>query len=118
MGNPNRGEATFEALDKEWTLRFNTNALAEFEEVAGVSVASLGSGMGMKQLRALVWAGLGFHHRRARGGLDAAGNMIDEIGAAQMGEIVMRAISNAFPASEGDSENPPKAAPAGDGLTS
>ncbi len=110
MGNPYRGEASFEALGKEWTLRFNTNALAEFEEAAGVSVASLGSGMGIRQLRALVWAGLGFHHRKSRGGLEAAGSMIDEVGAQGMGEIVMRAISSAFPQSEGEADSPPKAA--------
>lgn len=118
MGNPYRGEASFEALGKQWTLRFNTNALAEFEEAAGVSLASLGTGMGIKQLRALVWAGLGFHHRRLRGGIENAGTMIDEVGAKEMAEVVTQAMSSAFPQSEGDGESPPGAAQTEDGLTS
>ena len=118
MGNPHRGEASFEALERQWTLRFNTNALAEFEEVAGVSTSTLGKGMGLKQLRALVWAGLGHHHRRARGGLEQAGNIIDEVGAKEMAEIVTRAMSTAFPASEGDGESPPQAAQNEDGSAS
>lgn len=118
MGNPQRGEASFEALGEVWTLRFNTNALAEFEEVAGVSVASLGGGMGIRQLRAIVWCGLGFHHRRTRGNLDNVGNMIDQVGAMEMGDIITRAMSNAFPQKEGDGKSPPKAAQSEDGSTS
>lgn len=117
MGNPLRGEASFEALGREWTLRFNTNALCEFEEAAGVPVSSIGSGLGMKQLRALIWAGLGFHHRRNRGGLDNVGLMVDEVGAQEIAEVVMRAMTAAFPKVEGDA-SPPKAAQAEDGLTS
>jgi hypothetical protein len=41
MANPMRGEATFEALGETWTLRFNHNAICEFEDTAGVALASL-----------------------------------------------------------------------------
>lgn len=118
MGNPNRGEASFTYKDEVWTLRFNTNALAEFEDAAGCSLAALGGGMGIKQLRALVWAGLGFHHRRKRGTLESVGLMIDEIGAKDMGEVVMRGIKSAFPEAEGDDESPLQAAQDEDGSAS
>lgn len=118
MGNPHRGEASFEALGESWTLRFNTNALAEFEEISGVAVSAIGSGMGIRTLRTLVWAGLGFHHRKKRGTLENVGNIIDEVGSVAIANLVMTALSSAFPKAEGDSESPPKAAQAEDGSTS
>jgi hypothetical protein len=118
MGNPYRGEASFDALGESWTLRFNTNALCEFEEASGVKVSAIGAGMGFKELRALLWAGLGHHHRRKRGTLESVGAMMDEIGAQELAALVMKAMTSAFPAKDGDAESPPQAAQTEDGSTS
>lgn len=120
MGNPHRGESTFKAQGKTWTLRFNTNALSEFEEAAGVPVYAIREAAGIRfnHLRVLVWAGLGFHHRRERGGLDDAGNLIDDVGPEGIAEVVMRGLVTAFPQKEGDGESPQKAAQTEDGSTS
>lgn len=120
MANPHRGESSFEALGKKWTLRFNSNALCEFEEVAGVPVSAVRDvgGIRFSHLRALVWCGLGFHHRRERGGLADAGNMIDDVGPEGIAETVMRGLVSAFPQKEGGAESPPQAAQSEPGLTS
>jgi len=118
MGNPHRGEATFTAFDQEWTLRFNTNALSEFEGLTGLKLHHLKNGSGITELRALVYAGLGKHHRRKRTGLEYVGDMIDEVGTLEMGQIVSKAMETAFPQPEGDDESPHQAAQNEDGSTS
>ena len=112
MANKHRGEASFKAAGQSWTLRFNANALCEFEEVAGVAVSAVRDASGIKfgHLRALVWAGLGFHHRRERGDILNAGDLIDEVGPEGIAEAVMRGLSSAFPQKEGGPASPPLAA--------
>ncbi|MFA4885450.1 MAG: hypothetical protein WC601_06720 [Desulfotomaculaceae bacterium] len=58
MANKNRGYVEIE-LDKVRTLRYNLNALAELEDKIGVPLSALNNlSMGMKQIRAFLWAGL------------------------------------------------------------
>ena len=46
-------------LDKERKLRFDINALADWEEVTGKSLARITSGaIGLSLMRSLLWAGL------------------------------------------------------------
>ena len=75
----------FEALGETWTLRFNTNALCEFEGVTGTPITQVAQGgaVTLSSLRALLWAGLGHHHsniRLARDGFaDAAQRQLEEV---------------------------------------
>jgi len=112
MANPLRGEASFEALGETWTLRFNNNAICEFEDTAKVSLSSLAGegGMRISHVRALVWAGLGHHHRGKRAGLDHVGRMMDEIGTDVIAAVALKALASAFPDKTAATANPPEAA--------
>lgn len=45
-------------MDKERHLRIDTNALIRIEDVLGKSITELTTSMGVKEMRAIVWAGL------------------------------------------------------------
>lgn len=75
MANKQRGLVEIE-LDKKRTLRYTLNALAELEDVLGVPLSELeGVQMGMKQVRAFLWAGL--IHEDKELTLEQVGDMVD-----------------------------------------
>lgn len=118
MGNPYRGEASFDALGESWTLRISTNSLCEFEKATGVKATAIGAGMGFTELRALLWSGLGHHHRSKRGTVENVGALMDDLGSERVLALIGDAMNSAFPAKDGHAESPPQAAQTEDGSTS
>ncbi|HEF5065822.1 hypothetical protein [Bacillus paramobilis] len=57
MANTQRGQATL-TLDKERTLLFDLNALADVEDKLGMSMTEIGEKMSIKVMRTLLTAGL------------------------------------------------------------
>lgn len=59
MANRKRGFVEIELDGKERKLRYSLNALAELEDKLGIPLSELNEvNMGMKQIRAFLWAGL------------------------------------------------------------
>lgn len=86
-------------LETPRTLRFGTNALVEAQELLGRPVNSLGSDLGLKELRVLMYAGLKWDFKAIS--LSKAGDIIDEViethGMEYLGEKLTEAIKLAFP---------------------
>lgn len=58
MANKQKNEVKIN-LDKERTLRFTLNSLAELEDAFGVPLSKLGEiELGIKSIRTMLWAGL------------------------------------------------------------
>jgi len=78
-------------LDKQRKLKYTFNAFCELEEALGRPLASIkGNEFKMKDLRALVWAGL--LHETPELTLEEAGDLIDQ---AESIEDVANAVSEA-----------------------
>lgn len=82
-------------LDKPRRLRFDINALADAEEALGGSLASLGEQMGIRPLRALIWAGLKWEDPQLS--IRQAGDLIQQYlehggDPAELGRLVLRAL--------------------------
>jgi len=116
MANTYRGEGRIAVLGKEYTLKYDTNALAEFEELMHSNMTVIGkrmeSGdMGIRDLRALFWSGLRRYHPEVN--LKKAGDLMDEAGRNVIAEAVLTVFQSAMPEvknADGKPENPPKAA--------
>jgi hypothetical protein len=90
MANNQRKEVKI-TLDKERTLRFTLNALAEIEDKLGIPLQKMGEvELGVKAIRVMVWAGL--LHEDEEITERAVGNMID-FGNL---EEVQKAVAEAF----------------------
>lgn len=65
-------------LDKERSLRYNINALADLEEITGLNIGeiALSGGMSIRIMRALLWAGL--RHESKDLTLREAGNLLQK----------------------------------------
>jgi hypothetical protein len=116
MANPHRGEVSFEAEGRTYTMVFNTNTICELEEETGQTIQALGGQLanpGMRLVRQIVWAGLRKYHPGLS--MAEAGDVIDAVGAAQIGEIIGRAFTLAFPEAPGKSSSPRKAGRGGAG---
>lgn len=111
MGNPHKGDVTFEAGGRSYTLRFSVDALCALEEVSGRGIVALSTELSdmdrvsLTLLRKVVWAGLREHHPDID--MKSAGELIVEAGglAAMMG-VVGTALSRAFPQGPEDGERP------------
>lgn len=115
MPNPIRGEVPLQAGGQTHTLRFTTNALVELEQALGKPVSQIQENSGIREIRAMVWAGLS-HERRIT--LQEAGDLVDEAGLQAAAEAVGEAMRLAFgPQEGGDSKNAPAEA-AGTGAAS
>ncbi len=119
MGNPHRGEASFEVAGRAYRLKFDWNAAAEFEEAAGrpLSDALLDVArekLSAKSLRAMLWAGLQPHHPEVT--LKDAGRLIDEMGRREAQRLMGAALRYYFPELV-ESEKEAGAAGQGAGLT-
>ncbi|MBD1372497.1 hypothetical protein IC620_09020 [Hazenella sp. IB182357] len=97
MANKQRGFVDIQ-LDKQRRLKFTMNALSELEDVMGKPVTELGN-VGMKELRALLWAGL--IHQNPDLTLQEAGDLMDLENIEYIGEKVAEAMNLAFPKEEG-----------------
>jgi len=112
MANKQRGEVSIEALGETWRLKFSTNAICELEDLLDEPLSVTAEKMNdpktakIKTLRAVLWAGLVDGHEGIT--IRQAGEIMDEAGAALVGEKIGEAFQIAFPQTEGKA-NPPKA---------
>nr|BDD45775.1 hypothetical protein 4 [bacterium]BDD47214.1 hypothetical protein 7 [bacterium] len=94
MANKQRGYVEIE-LDKTRQLKFDFNALAEMEDVLQKPITQMnGENIGLKELRALLYAGL--KHEEPGLTLDKAGQLIALDRVEKITEKVMEAFSLAF----------------------
>lgn len=98
MANKQRGFVDIE-LDKKRRLKFNMNALSELEDVLGKPVTQLSDqSIGMKELRALLWAGL--LHEDPELTLHMAGELVEMENIQVISEKITEAMMLAFPQGE------------------
>ena len=98
-------------LDKKRHVRFGYNQLCQLEDV-GIPIADLGeimadSGRTFTNIRTLLWVGL--LHEDPTLTLEAVGEMIDTSKIGEIGEVINRAITTAFPAGDEKNAAGPKA---------
>ena len=97
-------------LDKERHVRFGYNQLCKLEDI-GIPIAGLDKIMSdpgrlFTNIRTLLWVGLA--HEDPTLTLDAVGEMIDTSRIGEMGEVINRAITAAFPAGDAKNEKGPE----------
>lgn len=103
MANALRGEKSFTADGRAYTVKFSINAICELEDALGLSVAELGTAMAdparlrIRMMRALLWAGLRDKHPEVT--IEDAGRLLDD-GATRIMPVVAEAFALAFPAEE------------------
>ena len=98
-----RGGVTFDALGKPREFKFTTNAICRLEERAGKSLQDVladtaEGGRRTVAFRLLLWAGLGDLT------LDDAGDIIDDIGLAEVDRIIAEGLKRAFPPKDQSAE--------------
>jgi hypothetical protein len=107
MANRQRGEVSFEASGKTWTMKLGTNAWCLVESEMNTDLASIDlSRLSMRNVRTIFWASLQHHHESVS--ISDAGDLMDIIGTAKTTELVTQAIELQAP--EGDKKNPPRVA--------
>ena len=101
MAKRAKGEVSFEHEGKTFTLCVDFNALAEFEDLAGVpnAIEALGQPLGAKMLRAMFCAALRAHHPEIT--LETAGEML-----LPNVDKLQEALGAAFPQDAGGNEKP------------
>lgn len=119
MANPHKGEVGFTADGKEWSLRYSTNALCTLEDDLDMGTAALVAelqkpdGVRMSTLRTVFWAGLQDRHQDVT--REQAGEIMSEIGFANVGPLIGEAFAHAFAEGSGKKARPPKGGKAGTG---
>ena len=98
-----RGGVTFDALGKPREFKFTTNAICRLEERAGKSLQDVLAdtaerGRQTVAFRLLMWAGLGDLT------LDDAGDIMDDIGLAEVDRIIAEGLKLAFPPKDQSAE--------------
>lgn len=95
--------------DKTYLLRFSVRAMAALQDYFQLAtLTEVGerlqdtSMLGVKDLVALLWAGLQTHHRDVS--MDDALTLLDEMGLDGMQETLGQAMAAAMPAASGDAE--------------
>lgn len=106
MANPYIGEVSFEAGDKEYTIRITTYEICTIEAEFGVSFGEIArrlADMSFITLRSVLRAALGKNTTAA-----AAADVIDRAGYHIVFNKVMDAYKLAFPPPEDDGETNPR----------
>lgn len=112
MANAQRGEVTFPALGRDWTIKLGTNALCEIEADLGKTIGEIGEIMAdparatLGALRAFFRAGLREFHPEVS--VTDAGNIIDDLGMQEASALIGRASVLGRPEAKGG-KNPRKA---------
>ena len=105
-----RGAVSFEADGKTYTLSYSVNALIELEEAMGMSAMQIpglfrdGSGIQLKHIRLLFWAGLRDHHADVT--IAEAGEMMRAVGLNKAAQLIGKAFMGAFPEAEERASSP------------
>ncbi len=113
MANEQRGEVSFEASGKTWTMKFGTTAMCEIESATGKNITEIGKVLSdpntatITLMRAVFWGSL--QHKHEGISLKACGDLMDDIGVSRTGELIGEAFQAAFPSKKADDENPRKA---------
>ena len=101
MATPD-GKVTFEAGGRTRSLQFTTNRLCLLEDKTGKTPLDIAVELEMNPrigtLRAMFWAGMGEGDMT----LDAAGDVMDELGRARAIAVARDAFEAAFPSKEED----------------
>lgn len=110
MGNPYKGEVSFDAMGKTFTMRLGTNARALVEERMGTSWNALmlrpAAEWRERDAIIIMWAGLYQHHKMTE---EEVGDLIDEIGPEEVSRITIKAFGLANPKeAPGGNPRPPK----------
>jgi hypothetical protein len=118
MGNPVKGEVSFEADAKTFTLVFDFNAICELEDAFDADINSIGELIGTKasSVRKVFRVGLSRRHPDLTE--MEAGDIISVIGPAEAGVLIQKAFALSFPPAEaanGTTRPPKKASRAGTG---
>lgn len=116
MANIQKGEVSFKALEKDWTIKLGTNAMCEIEDATGLSINDIGNKLNgesfnMKLMRTVFVSGMIEFHAD----IDerTVGNVIDDIGFDEAAKIMERAFVFATPEKKGGTKKGnPTAAPA------
>lgn len=90
-------------LDKERHLRLDFNALIAAEEATGKTFMEMQENVGIRDLRAILWAG--FLHEDPDLTEEQVGAMVHVGNLSRIFEVVQEAIASSFP--EGDGEKNP-----------
>ena len=97
MSNEHRGEVTFDAAGKTWTLKLGTFAQAAIEAKTKQSIFKFFNraqdSWGVADMLLVFHAGLLRAHQITE---DEAADLIDEIGIAQTGEFIAEALKYSF----------------------
>lgn len=113
MGNLQRGEITFQASGKTWTMHIGTNAMCEIEAMTDKTISEVGKLLGDEKtatltlMRAVFWGSLQDHHEGIT--IKECSVLIDEIGMQAVGGLVGQAFQAAFPKAKAGVSRPPKA---------
>lgn len=103
---------------KTHNIRFDYNALCALEDEFKISIADLGvilSGpIGLKQIRAILWAGL-LHENESLTAKDA-GALIEVDSMAQLAEAISNALSAAFGTQKAELKKEPGPEPKNPGI--
>ncbi|SMO48822.1 gene transfer agent family protein [Melghirimyces algeriensis] len=95
MANKQRGYVQIE-LDRPRRLKYDMNALTELEDALDRPVTQLNDqSIGIKELRALLWAGLIHEDRELT--LEGAGELVEMENIQTVSEKVTEAMTLAFP---------------------
>lgn len=114
MGNPHRGEVSFEVEGKRYKISFSANALCEaedyFDQDPGEALAeAIGDKPGkgrLQRLRRFFWLGLGDHHPEID--FDGAKALLKHIQPIDMARLIGQAFNLAMTEAKDDAPHPPQ----------
>lgn len=113
MANAERGEVSFEASGKTWTMKIGTHAMCEIEAMTGKGIAEIGALLGNEKtstitlLRSVFCGSLQSHHEGITP--KECSDLMDEVGVTVIGQKIGEAFQAAFPKAKEGSPRPPKA---------
>lgn len=113
MANLERGEVSFEASGKTWTMKVGTEAMCQIESLTGKGIAEVGQLLGSEKtstitlLRAVFCGSLQEHHEGITP--KECSKLMDEVGVAVIGQKIGEAFQAAFPPAKEGASRPPKA---------
>ena len=111
MGNPHRGEVSFEDEGRQMIISFSSNAMCLLEEEFKLSTPEIGqmlSNFRMTDVRRCFWIGL--LDKQPQTTFDDAKLILSHQLPAETVSLVSRAYQLAFPNQEGGDVRPPEAA--------
>ena len=113
MANRERGEVSFDASGKTWTMKLGTGAMCEIEGLTGKGIAEIGQLLGNEKtatitlMRAVFWGSLQEHHDGTT--IKDCSGLMDEIGMESVGRLIGEAFQAANPKAKEGGTRPPKA---------